>query len=410
MEVLYPRCAGLDVHKDLVVACVRLAQPDGTTRREVADFGTTTRELTRLGDWLAAPRCTHAAMESTGVYWRPVWHALAERLELVLVNARHFRNVPGRKTDVRDAAWLADLLACGLLRGSFVPGPAQQELRALTRLRKQLVRERVQHVQRIQKTLETANVTLASVVSDVVGTTGRAVLEALIAGETDPAQLLRPKHPRIQASDTAFVEALRGRVTAEHRFTLRLHLGLIDTLDRALADLAQRLEGLLEPFRDAVARLVTVPGIGPTVAEALVAEIGTDMARFPTAAHLRSWATLCPRADVRAGKHRSTRLRPGGTSLTPVLVQAAWSAIRVKDRYLRAQFLRLRARRGAKKAIVAVAASLLTIAYHLLRRPGTTYQDLGADHFERVEKPRVVQRHVRRLRELGYRVELAPAA
>lgn len=409
MDVKHRRCAGLDVHKDTVVACARLVGDDGQVAQEVGEFGTTTTELFRLGEWLTEHGCTHAAMEATGVYWKPVWHVLEGSIELILVNARHFRNVPGRKTDVNDATWLADLLAHGLLRGSFVPPAPQQEIRDLTRTRKTLVREQSRHIQRIQKTLEDANIKLASVVSNIVGKTGRAMLEAIAAGHDEPEALLRFKQRGIKASDSELIEALRGHVTDQHRFDLRLHLDLIDALDRALAAVDARLAASLGPFREATALLVGIPGVGRTVAESLVGEIGTDMTRFPTAAHLRSWVRVCPRSDVSAGKHRSTRVQKGGVWLKPLLVGAAWSAVRMKDGYFRALFHRIKSRRGAKKAIVAVAAAILTTAYNLLRT-GATYADLGGDHFDRIEKHRAVQRHVRRLTQLGYKVELAPAA
>jgi len=408
MEVTHRRCAGLDVHKDTVVACARLVGDDGQVALELGEFGTTTTELFRLGEWLSEHGCTHAAMEATGVYWKPVWHVLEGSIELMLVNARHFRNVPGRKTDVNDATWLAELLAHGLLRASFVPPAPQQEIRDLTRTRKTLVREQSRHIQRLQKTLEDANIKLASVVSNIVGKTGRAMLEAIAAGHDDPEALLRFKQRGIKASDSELIEALRGHVTDQHRFDLRLHLDLIDALDRALAAVDARLEASLGPFREATALLVGIPGVGRTVAESLVGEIGTDMTRFPTAAHLRSWVRVCPRSDVSAGKHRSTRVQKGGVWLKPLLVGAAWSAVRKKDGYFRALFHRIKSRRGAKKAIVAVAAAILTTAYNLLRT-GATYADLGGDHFDRTEKHRAVQRHVRRLNQLGYSVDLAPA-
>ena len=286
MEVLHPRCAGLDVHKDSVVAAVRLAET-GTVHTEVRRFDTTTPGLLALGAWLAECGCTHAAMEATGVYWKPVWHVLADGdLALILANAAHVRNVPGRKTDIADAAWLAELLAHGLIRPSFVPDAPTQALRALLRTRKQLVRERASHVQRLQKTLEDANLKLASVLTDVMGLSGRAILEALVAGETDPERLLALVHRRIRAEPARLRAALSGRVSKSHRFLLRLHLGQYDALARALEEIDAEVERGLSPFRDAVHLLRTVPGIGNLAAQAIVAEIGTDMGRFPTAAHL----------------------------------------------------------------------------------------------------------------------------
>jgi transposase len=407
MEVLHPCCAGLDVHKETVVACVRHAQ-GAKVRRELRTFGTVTRELLALRDWLEARAVTHVALESTGVYWKPVWHVLEDLCTLVLANAQEIRNVPGRKSDMNDATWIADLLAHGLIRASFVPPTPIQELRDLTRTRKQLVRERSQHVQRLQKVLEDANVKLASVVSDIVGQSGRAVLDALVGGETDPDHLAALTH-RLKASPDALRAALEGRVTSHHRFLLRLHLAQFDAAERAIGTVEARTAERLAPFRGAVERLCTIPGVSATTAAVLVAEIGVDMQHFPTAGHLVSWAGLCPQLDESAGKRRTTRLRRGNGWLKPSLVQAAWAAVKCRDSYLHAQFHRVRARRGAKKAIGAVAASMLTAAYHLLARE-LTWQDLGADYFARHQHDRLTRRLVHRLTQLGYHVELREAA
>ena len=362
-----------------------------------------------LYDWLNGYGCTHVAMEATGVYWKPVWHVLEEPFALVLANAAHIKNVPGRKTDVKDATWIADLLAHGLIRPSFVPPTPIQELRTLLRTRKQLVRERAQHVQRLQKTLEDANIKIDSVVSDLVGTSGRAVLRALIRGVTDPVKLLAVTTGRLQASRDALIEALRGYVRPSHRFLLKLHLQQIEAIERSINTVDREVGSSLEPFRAKVVRLMTMPGIAELAAEVIVSEIGIDMGRFPTAAHLISWAGLCPRNDESAGKRRSTRLRPGAPWLKTTLVQAAWSAARCKTGYLRAQFLRLRARRGPKKAIIAVASSMLTAAYYILR-DDVDYRDLGTDHFDRTDRSRTAKRLVNRLSALGYTVELKEAA
>jgi transposase len=404
MEVLYPRCAGLDVHKDTVVASARLAAGREVVV-EVRSFATTTAGLLALSAWLAERGCTHVAMEATGVYWRPVWHVLADGdFTLVLANAAHVKNVPGRKTDVADATWLAELLAHGLVRASFVPDAPTQTLRALLRTRKQLVRERASHVRRLQKTLEDANLKLASVLTDVTGTSGRAILEALVAGETEPATLAALANQRVRAPRGKLEEALRGRVTSHHRFLLRLHLRQVDALEGAVAEIDREVEAELEPFRAAVRLLSSIPGVSALSAEVIVAEIGTDMGRFPTAGHLLSWAGLCPRGDESAGKRRSTRLRHGAPWLKTTLVQCAWASTRKKASYLQAQFRRLRARRGPKKAICAVAASILTAAYHMLR-DGTFYQDLGPDHFDRRAKGDRTARLVKQLTALGYTVK-----
>jgi transposase len=409
MEVLHQRCAGLDVHKKTVVASVRLAE-ENKVITEVKTFATTTLGLLALSDWLSENGCTHAAMEATGVYWKPVWHVLSDgEIELVLANAAHVKNVPGRKTDVSDAAWLAELMAHGLIRASFVPDGQTQELRVLLRTRKQLVREQTRHTQRIHKALEDANIKIESELSDLLGKSGRAMLNAIIAGETDPIRLAALAHPGVKSPQAKLQEALRGRVTAHHRFLLKLHLGQIDQLDGAIATIDSEIEAHLAPFRTAVELVSTIPGVGALSAQVIVSEIGTDMSRFPSAGHLLSWAGLCPRNDESAGKRRSNRLRKGAPWLKTMLIQCAWAAKRKKDSYLQAQFLRLRSRRGPQKAICAVAASILTAAYHMLK-DGTLYQDLGAEHFIRRSKTTQTQRLVKRLEHLGYTVDLKPLA
>jgi transposase len=407
MEVLYPRCAGLDVHKDTVVACARCVT--APKAHEVRTFGTTTRELLELSDWLESHGCTHVAMEATGVYWKPVWHLLEGNFELVLANAQHIRNVPGRKTDVNDAMWIADLLAHGLIRSSFVPPAQIQDLRDLTRTRKQLVREISQHSLRIQKVLETANIKVASVLSDVLCLSGRAMLAAIIDGEDDPERLADLAKGTARKKRAQLVEALRGHVTAHHRTMLKLHLDLIAALEKALEQVDAAVGKALAPISHAADLLKTIPGISDVVAHVIVAEIGADMSRFPTAGHLVSWAGLCPRNDESAGKRRSTRVRKSGTWLKTTLVTAAWAAARKKDCYLRSQFLRLKSRRGPKKAILAVAASMLTAAYYMLR-DGVEYHDLGHDYFDRLDKTKAINRLVRRLGQLGCEVEIKHAA
>ena len=409
MEALHQRCAGLDVHKKTVVASVRLAEGSKVVT-EVRTFATTTSGLLSLSDWLSGNGCTHVAMEATGVYWKPVWHVLSDgEMELILANAAHVKNVPGRKTDVSDATWLAELLAHGLIRASFVPDGQTQELRVLLRTRKQLVREQTRHTQRIHKTLEDANIKIESELSDMIGKSGRAMLNAIIAGETDPARLAALAHPGVKSPQAKLQEALRGRVTAHHRFLLKLHLGQIDQLDAAISTIDSEIEANLAPFRTAVELVSTIPGVGPLGAQVIVSEIGTDMSRFPNAGHLLSWAGLCPRNDESAGKRRSTRLRKGAPWLKTMLVQCAWAAKRKKASYLQAQFLRLRSRRGPQKAICAVAASILTAVYHMLK-DGTPYEDLGPDHFVRRSKTTQTQRLVRRLEHLGYTVDIKPLA
>ena len=408
MEILHAQCCGLDVHQKTIVACVRLVER-GRVRQEVRTFASTVEGLLQLADWLESERVTSVAMESTGVYWKPVWHVLDGRFDLTLANAQQVRNLPGRKTDVNDAVWIADLLAHGLIRGSFVPPVPIQELRDLTRTRTQLTREVARHTQRIQKTLEDANVKLTGVLSDILGVTGRAILEALIAGEADVTRLAKLRRGRVKATPEELMEAVRGRLRDHHRFLLRLHLSQIDSLQLAISELEARAGDLLAPFRPTLDHLVTIPGVSETTARVVIAEIGIDMSRFATAGHLLSWAGLCPRSDESAGKRRSTRVRVGNRWLKTALVQAAWAASRKKDSYLRAQYLRLKTRRGGKKAVVAVAATLLTSIYYMLQRD-EAYLDLGPLHFDRNARRRVARRLIQRLRDLGLQVDVKEAA
>ena len=409
MQVLYPRCAGLDVHKDTVVACVRLAG-EGPATTEVRTFATTTAGLCALAEWLVACGVTHVAMEATGIYWKPVWHILSDNeLTLILANAAHVKNVPGRKTDVNDATWLAELLAHGLIRSSFVPPREVAELRTLLRTRKQLVREHASHVQRVQKTLEDANIKIASALSDIMGKSGRAMIEAMIAGESDPHKLAALADRRVKAPRAALVEALTGRLNAQHRFLLRLHLGQIDALDRATAEVDAEVEGHLGPFGDAVKLLDSIDGVDVLAAQVILSEIGLDMTRFPTDGHLVSWACICPRNDESAGRRRSTRIRKGARWLKATLIQCARSAARMKGRYLSALYHRVKGRRGDKKAILAVASSILVAAYHMLKT-GTPYRDLGPNHFEPTKKTALARNLLKRLEGLGFAVDLKPLA
>jgi transposase len=398
----------MDVHKDSVVVCVRI-QEGPEPVYQVKTFGTTTKALLELNDWLSQQQVTHVAMEATGVYWKPVWHVLDGTVEQVLANAMHIKNVPGRKTDVNDATWIANLLAHGLIQSSFVPPTGIQDMRTLMRTRKQLVRESARHAQRIQKTLEDANLKIASVISDVTGVSGRAILRALISGKTDPAALAGAANGRLQASDAVLREALRGRVRAPHRFLLKLHLDQFEALEKAIAQVDMEVGALLEPFRAKAERLKTMPGVSDVVAQVIIAEIGIDMSRFPTAGHLISWAGLCPRNDESAGKRRSTRIRQGAPWLKTTLIQAAWAASRCKRGYLPAQFLRIKSRRGPKKAVIAVAASMLTAAYYMLR-DDLDYRDLGGGHFDHIDRAKAAHRLVKRLNNLGFTVEIKDAA
>jgi transposase len=406
MKVIYPRCAGLDVHQKLITACVRITRKRQVVR-EVRTFGTSTSELLQLVDWLEEYGCTHVAMEATGVYWKPVWHVLEGHFELILAHPAQIKNMPGRKSDVIDAGWIADLLAHGLIRSCFVPPAAIQELRELTRTRKQFVREIARETQRIQKTLEDANIKLTGFISDILGVSGRAILRAIIAGEADPHRLVQLTTGRLKASDEQLASALQGYVTDHHRFLLDFHLGHVDQLQVAVSKLERRIAEALRPFQPAVKLLMTIPGISETNAATLIAEIGPDMSVFPTAGHLRSWAGLCPGLHESAGKRRSQKSRHGAPWLKTALVQAAWAAIRKHDSYLHAQFFRLKSRRGPRKALLAVAASILTAVYHMLQQ-AVPYHDLGANYFHQRDRERLTAKMVRRLTDLGFSVTLEP--
>jgi transposase len=420
MEVMHKCCAGLDVHKNVIVACVRLTL-GRKVERECRTFDTTTTGLLALLSWLSASGCTHVAMEATGVYWKPVWNILSDgTFELIVANAAHIKNVPGRKTDMNDAMWIADLVACGLIRASFVPDEPTQELRSLLRTRKQMTREQTSHIQRMQRTLEEGNIKLDSVISDIIGVSGRCMIEAMIAGETSPVRLADLAHRRIRAPREALCEALRGRVTDHHRFLLRLHLRQYDALAAAIAEIDQQVEVLIEDideqieagqatFRALIMLLCSIPGVGTLAAVVILSEIGRDMSRFPTAGHLLAWAGLCPGQNESAGKRKSSRLRKGAPWLKTLLIQCAWAASRRQDSYYKAQFSRLKARRGPKKAICAVAASILTAIYHMLK-DGTGHRDLGASYFDRRSIDAKAKRLVSQLTKLGFQVQLEQIA
>jgi len=365
MDVLFERCCGLDVHKKLVVACVIITPPDGEPERTVHSFGTMTEDLLKLADWLEACGVSHVAMESTGVYWQPIWNLLEDRFTLVLVNAQHVHQVPGHKTDVRDCEWLAELLRHGLLRGSFVPDRAQRELRELVRYRTGLVRQRAQVTNRLQKTLEGANIKLASVATNVIGVSGRAMLAELAKGETDPTALAQLARGRMQHKQVELESALSGRMRPHQQFLLQEQLALINGIDASIQRVNQEIARRLQAHNELSERLDAIPGIGPRVIQIILAEIGPDVTRFPSAAHLASWVGLCPGNHESAGQQRTGRTRKGNPWLRTALVEAAQAAARVKHSYLGAQFRRLAARRGAKRALVAVAHSLLTIIYAL---------------------------------------------
>lgn len=406
METLHPRCAGIDVHQKTAVVCVRVLDESGRLRQQVRTFGTMTSQLQALANWLAENGVTHVGMESTGVYWKPIFNLLEDRFTVVLANAQHLRRVPGRKTDVKDCAWIAQLMQAGLVPSSFIPPRWQRELRDLTRQRTQLVREQAKAAQRIHKVLEDANLKLGAVASDVLGASGRAILQQLIAGERDAGRLADLAQGRLRQKLPELREALSGRLTEHHRFLLQAHVEHLTYLEGAIGRLSARIEEVLRPFAETVERLDTIPGVDRRTAETVLAEAGPDMSRFPEALNLTAWAGVCPGNDESAGKRRSGRARKGNVWLRPALVQAAWGASRTKT-YLGAQFRRLRGRRGEKRAALAVAHSLLGIVYHLLKR-GTVYQDLGGDYFDRLAPERLARQLVKRLERLGHKVTLEP--
>jgi transposase len=404
MRVIYERCCGLDVHKRTITACV-LKWLGGEWQKEIRQFGTMTKDLLALSDWLVGEGCTHVAMESTGVYWKPVYNILEGQLELLVVNAQHLKAVPGRKTDVRDAEWIAELLAHGLLRGSFVPPPRVRELRELTRYRTSLVCDCARTINRLQKVLEGANIKLASVVSDIRGVSARLMLEALLAGERDTQQLASMAKGRLKEKRLQLMEALSGRLQPHQSFLIAEHLAQIDYLEGAIERLSGEIEERLRPFEQQIAWLDTIPGVNRRTAEVLWAETGGDMSRFASARHLASWAGMCPGNNESAGKRRTGRTRKGSPWLRHCLIEAAHGAAHTKNKYLNSQYHRLAARRGKKKALVAVGHSILVIAYHLLTRK-QPYADLGANYFDERDRLAVTKRCLNRLQKLGYKVAL----
>lgn len=410
MEVVHARCAGLDVHKKSVVACVLTSEADGTVAQVTRTFGTMTDDLNTLTDWLAEQRVSAVVMEATGVYWKPVYNVLERRegLTVLVGNAQYLKGVPGRKTDVKDAEWLAQLLRHGLVRASFIPSREQRELRELTRYRTALIHERANEVNRLQKTLEGANIKLAAVITDVTGVSGQKILDALVNGEEDPAKLADLAHGRVQKKREALERSLVGQLSPVLRFVVQRQLRHIHELDDLIAECDAEVEQRMLPFADELARLDEIPGVGIRTAQVILAELGVDMTRFPTAQHAASWAGMCPGNNASGGKRRNAHTRKGSPWLRAALCEAAWAAGRCRDGYLPAQFKRLAARRGRKRAVVAVGHTILVIAYHLLAR-GTSYSDLGTDHLDLRDAERVKHRSVQRLRKLGYRVTLEPA-
>jgi len=401
MEVIHERCCGLDVHKKTVTACS--ITPDG---KEIRTFGTMTADILELVEWIKSKGCSHVAMESTGVYWKPIYNLLEfEGIETLVVNAKHIKAVPGRKTDVKDAEWIADLLRHGLLRGSYIPSRDQRELRELVRYRKKLIEERSREVSRMQKVLEGANIKLSSVATDIMGVSGRSMIEAIIEGVEDPEVLSKLARGRMKKKKEDLVRALQGLVGPHQKLLLSAQLQHIDFLDQQISQLDQEIERRMRPFEEELELLDTITGVGRRSAESILAEIGTDMDRFPTDAHISSWAGIAPGNNESAGKRKSGRATKGNKHLRATLVEAARAAARTKNSYLSAQYHRIAARRGANRAAVAVAHTILVIAYHILktRQP---YRDLGADYFDRRRKDRTVKQAVKKLESLGYKVSL----
>ena len=409
MNLVYERCAGLDVHKRNVVVCASIADAQGQRRKERQTFSTMTPDLLRLRQWLKDLEVTHVAMESTASYWKPIFNVLEGHFEVLVVNAQHLKAVPGRKTDIKDAEWIADLLHHGLLRPSFVPPASQREVRELTRYRIRLSEERSRLINRLQKTLEDANIKLASVASDVMGRSARDMLTALLAGEADPALLAELARGRMRAKRDLLAQALQGDLKSYHRFLIAEQLADIDTLDEAIERMSTEIAERLRPYEQQIQRLSTIPGVKRRLAEVILAEIGPDMSRFPSARHLASWAGMCPGNNESGGKRLSGKTRKGSPWLRSALVEAAHAAIHAKDSYLSAQYQRLVVRRGGKKATIAVGHTLLVIIYHLLSED-KDYEELGGNSFDEWDRQAVQKRLVRRLEKLGYEVKLEPTS
>ena len=408
MEIVHTHCAGLDVHKKTVVAAIIVPDEKGGLWKDVRTFGTLTSDLLALSDWLMACGVTHVAMESTGEYWKPVFNILENNFEVLLVNAQHIQAVPGRKTDVKDSEWIAELLRHGLLKASFVPPLGQRELRDLTRSRSTFVRTRATLVNRVHKVLEGANIKLASVASDVMGVSGRAMLEAIVEGHSSPAGMAELARGRLREKRDLLAKALEGRVQAHHRFVLTELLAQIDSLDETIERFNEQIAVYCRPFEEAVTLLDTIPGVGRETAEIIVSEIGTDMSRFPTADHLASWAGVAPGNNESAGKRHSGKTTQGNKVLGAGLNQAAHAAACTKDTYLSAQYRRLAARRGKKTAIVALEHTILVIAYHLIQTK-EPYRELGGNYFDNRRPEATAKRLVKRLEQLGYAVSLQQA-
>ena len=409
MQVLFNRCAGLDVHKASVVACVMITAPDGAVQKEIRTYGTMTRDLLELGDWLKSHQVSHVAMESTGSYWKPVYNLLEGQRELLVVNAQHIKAVPGRKTDIKDAEWIAQLLRHGLLRGSFIPPKPQRELRELVRHRANLVGRRAQTVNELQRTLESTNIKLGNVVSDITGVSATEMLIAILGGQTDVATLAKMARGKLREKEEKLQAALQGKVQEHHRLMLSQLMADIAGYEEQIAEVGALIAQRLQSQQELLDRLDEMPGINQRVAQVIAAEVGTDVKRFPTAQHLISWAGICPGNNESAGKRHSRHIKPGNRSLRAAIVEAANAAGRKKDCYLSAMYRRLAAKRGRKRALIAVARTILQSCYYMIQR-GAKYQDLGADYFDKRNPEGLAKHLVKRIQKLGYSVTLAKAA
>jgi transposase len=409
MQVLFNRCAGLDVHKATVVGCVLITAANGSVTKEVRTFGTVTRDLLALGDWLKGHQVTHAAMESTGSYWKPVYNLLEGQAELLVVNAHHIKAVPGRKTDIKDAEWIADLLRHGLLRGSFIPAKPQRELRELVRHRANLVGRRAQVVNELQRTLESTNIKLGNVVSDITGVSATEMLQAILGGQTDEIALAKMAHGRLKQKEEQLRAALQGKVEEHHRLILSQLWADIAGYEEQIAEAGALIAQRLQSQQELLDRLDDIPGVNQRVAQVIAAEVGTDVKRFPTSQHLISWAGVCPGNNESAGKRHSSRIKPGNRSLRAAIVEAANAAGHKKNCYLSAMYHRVASKRGKKRALIAVARTILQSCYYMIQR-GAKYQDLGADYYEK-RNPEGLARHLaKRIQKLGFTVTLAKAA
>lgn len=411
MEAIIERCCGIDVHKKTVTACLMTVNADKKPCKTIKTFSTVTQDLLACRDWLIAEGCTHVVVESTGVYWKPLFNVLEDAIEVILANARHIKNVPGRKTDVKDCEWLAELLRHGLIKSSFIPPKPIRQLRDLTRYRQKLVQQRSSEINRLQKFLEDANIKLSSVVSDINGVSAQAMIQHLIDDDMSPEQMAELAKGRLRNKLPELEKALKGYLSNHQRLLLRVSLQMIGSFDEAIAKLGQEIDTQMEPFEPISNKIQSLPGVKKNFAERIIAEIGVNMNQFPSDAHLSSWAGISPGNNESAGKRYSGRITPGNKWLKTCLTEAAWGASRTKKTYLKARYHRIAARRGKKRAIVAVGHTILTMVYHIIKEQ-STYKELGADYFERRNEQKLIRRLTLKIEKLGYKVELnkTPAA